>query len=177
MSCCVGMCCRESSWLGVRRMLRNESPSLRRIRRTPRARTSSHSLKPRASKGIHNFIHKDNHFHQFQPFPEPSYLIFWTWWSSIIAEFHHITLELFHSVPCVCVCVCVCVCDVCVCSPSSTLTTCRAFKSFKPLADAGITCCITLKFFKYPKILFICWAWLSYVTAITLCRSFKDWFL
>ena len=109
MSCCVGMCCRESSWLGVRRMLRNESPSLRRIRRTPRARTSSHSLKPRASKGIHNFIHKDNHFHQFQPFPEPSYLIFWTWWSSIIAEFHHITLELFHSVPCVCVCVwCVC---------------------------------------------------------------------
>jgi len=25
MSCCVGMCCRESSWLGVRRMLRNES--------------------------------------------------------------------------------------------------------------------------------------------------------
>jgi len=24
MSCCVGMCCRESSWLGVRRMLRNE---------------------------------------------------------------------------------------------------------------------------------------------------------
>jgi len=24
MSCCVGMCCGESSWLGVRRMLRNE---------------------------------------------------------------------------------------------------------------------------------------------------------
>ena len=24
MSCCVGMCCRESSWLGVRRVLRNE---------------------------------------------------------------------------------------------------------------------------------------------------------
>jgi len=24
MSCCVGMCCRESSWLGVHRMLRNE---------------------------------------------------------------------------------------------------------------------------------------------------------
>ena len=24
MSCCVGMCCRESSWLGVRPMLRTE---------------------------------------------------------------------------------------------------------------------------------------------------------
>jgi len=24
MSCCVGMCCRESSWLGVCRMLRDE---------------------------------------------------------------------------------------------------------------------------------------------------------
>jgi len=24
MSCCVGMCCGENSWLGVRRVLRNE---------------------------------------------------------------------------------------------------------------------------------------------------------
>jgi len=24
LPCCVGMCCIESSWLGVRRMLRNE---------------------------------------------------------------------------------------------------------------------------------------------------------
>jgi len=58
MSCCVGMCCRECSWLGVRRMLYNEglvmgcvggypptqpitSPSLRSIRRTP---SQLHSL-------------------------------------------------------------------------------------------------------------------------------------
>jgi len=32
MSDCVGMCCRESSWLGVHRMQRNEGRS---IRRTP----------------------------------------------------------------------------------------------------------------------------------------------
>jgi len=49
MSCCVGMCCRESSWLGVRRMLSNEGLDIagmlehmllhtccsRSIRRTP----------------------------------------------------------------------------------------------------------------------------------------------
>jgi len=35
ISCCVGICCRECSWLGVRRML------LRSIRRTP---SELHSL-------------------------------------------------------------------------------------------------------------------------------------
>ena len=76
---------------------------------------------------------------------------------------------------CVCVCVCACarvcvrarvracvracVC-VCVCSPSATLRICRPFKSFKTLAAVCITRCITLKFSKYPKILFICFAWL-----------------
>ena len=34
MSCCVGICCRECSWLGVRRMLRS-------TRRTP---SQLHSL-------------------------------------------------------------------------------------------------------------------------------------
>jgi len=29
MSCCVAMCCRESSWLGMCHMIRNEGPSLR----------------------------------------------------------------------------------------------------------------------------------------------------
>jgi len=43
ISCCVGICCSECSWLGVRRMLRSEgrSPSLRNIRRTP---SQLHSL-------------------------------------------------------------------------------------------------------------------------------------
>jgi len=50
LPCCVGICCRECSWLGVRRMLRSEglqpitSPSLRSLRRTTSQIHSLHQI-------------------------------------------------------------------------------------------------------------------------------------
>jgi len=51
MTCCVGMCCRESSWLGVRRMLSNEGLAIAGMQE----HMHMHMLLPTALSTTHSY--------------------------------------------------------------------------------------------------------------------------